>query len=1015
MFPNGFSQGLVTNFFADAFPVLGLKSVEVITEEFLTIQQKAFRGEALTVSDIAKLNGLLANISSSSLPASDKKEIANMTRTGFTLCTDPSETSRQNAKLEDVSIFLLKNCSDEAISHFLGLDTWQSEGNIQEAKARIIHFVRHADGNPQKLDLSNLGLSLLPEKMFPCLVGLTDFFCDGNHLTSLPITIWNVPRLQTLNVSNNKLTSLPAAVENCLGLRKLILNNNCLSSLPVEIGCLSFLGKLDCAGNRFTELPGALIKFKGDVRLNFCSNWILSCPPEFGHLTLDISNQNSPVRAQIQGSVSLVEQEKAKLSPLEIIVEEFLAIQQKLSGGKALSANDILKLNQLLAHISSSSLPNLARKKIARSAGGEFELCTDHLEGLRQCIKLETISRILLGNCSDEAISHFLGLDTWQSEGNTQEAKARIIHSVRDTESDFQKLDLSYLGLSLLPEKMFPCLINLQDFSCDGNKLTSLPASIYNSIKLEKLVVSNNKLKSLPIGIDCLCSLRELELSNNQLRFLPMEINCVRSLRKLELSNNCLSSLPAGMDRMRMLRTLNCAGNRFTELPQILTTFSGSVYLNFSSNHIFSCPPELARRPMLDLSDQNPLVPGDEDLITAEELQAELGAFQTVVEPFGNAFVVSLAAQSDQNPAVRVNRECDWTVHPSWMTVSFDELQAANLVRNRSPQPVPGLLKLKQAVSDTRPDLKNLNLSNLEADTQAWATISLFIDKIVGTDDFIKFPAMTAQRLLLILQLAETNEEYRTAVNAALMEALSSCVDRASFFFCSLEIQKAILEAGNGSLEEMFKVLKGAHAIELFDIWASDFVKRHPDPRVKKEALSVHLALKVEFKKEFCLPIGIEEMNYRFCAHLQPLDYQNARSEVIGKLQNQGPFLEFLLGQEPWLEKLRKDFSSERDVVLHDINQAFAELEKLQGKVAELEGLRKKVAKLEKQQKVGELQEQQIEQLEKWRRRIAKLEGQQVKLTDQEYTERCGALMEKFKAVESAWLKAKTQAILAAG
>ena len=624
-------------------------------------------------------------------------------------------------------------------------------------------------------------------------------------------------------------------------------------------------------------------------------------------------------------------------NPVNIITEKFLAIQQKASKDVALTTADIVALDTLLGDIWDSSLPSNVKTTIIDQMEMVFRPCTSASQKHGRADALQIVSELLLKNCSDEAISHFLGLDTWQSEGHVEEAKARIIHYVHHNERGHQKLDLNNLGLTSLPEQMFPCLINLEDFSCDRNKLRSLPVTIGNLPHLTKLSVSNNLLSSLPAEVKHLIPLKELILRGNRLTSLPKEIGCLSFLSRLD-----------------------CSCNDFTELPQILTSFKGGVHLNFSSNQISSCPPEFARL-TLDISEQG---------ITVTSVRKELRAFETARQAFArNEMAETEEFNRKMNDDIeKLKREmADLHVAFSRQRQEIAQ-QSERIIPSRQQAPrrnADSFSKLKEKVSGARQDLKNLEIPNLQADQRTWPTISLFIDKIIGTVDFEKFPAMTAQRLLLILQLAETNEEFRASMNATLMEALSTCVDRASFFLCPLETQKAILEVGSRSLEEMLKVLKGAYASDLFDAWALDFVKGHSNPMVKEEELSVHLALKVEFKKEFCLPIGIDAMNYRFCAHLEPSNYADARVRVTRIMQNQELFVEFLLGQQPWLEKLRKDFPSEREAALQEVNQAFGELE-----------------------------------------------DQRSKLTDQEYTLRSEVLLKKFIADEKLWLKAKTQAIV---
>lgn len=273
---------------------------------------------------------------------------------------------------------------------------------------------------------------------------------------------------------------------------------------------------------------------------------------------------------------------------------------------------------------------------------------------------------------------------------------------------------------------------------------------------------------------------------------------------------------------------------------------------------------------------------------------------------------------------------------------------------------------LKGAVSDSRQDLKKLQIPKLQEDAAAWVTTSLWLDKLMGSNDFknMNTCSMTAERVLSILKLAEESKEYRAAFNAILTEALSTCIDRATLPLCSLEIQKAIIESKAGSIEQMLKVLKGAFASDLIDAHARQFVKNHHNSAVKREELEVYLGFQVKLKEEFNLPIGIQDVNYFFCSHIEATDLIRAKDEVHSKLQDREKFVECLCQQTAWTEKLVKEYSSERDVFLAPLNAEF-----------------------------GQLEDQMFAQA----------------LNSQQYEVQANALKTRFEAAEKAWLKIKTE------
>ena len=88
-----------------------------------------------------------------------------------------------------------------------------------------------------------------------------------------------------------------------------------------------------------------------------------------------------------------------------------------------------------------------------------------------------------------------------------------------------------------------------------GNKLTSLPAELWQLTSLTVLSLHGNQLTSLPAEIGQLASLEQLVLSENQLTSVPAEIGQLTSLRRLYLDANQLTSLPAAI---RELRAAGC-------------------------------------------------------------------------------------------------------------------------------------------------------------------------------------------------------------------------------------------------------------------------------------------------------------------------------------------------------------------------------------------------------------------------------------------------------------------------
>lgn len=134
----------------------------------------------------------------------------------------------------------------------------------------------------RELDLSNCGLTELPEELFGLAGTLEVLDVGGNRLTDLPPRMAELRALRVLFASGNRfrtsppvLGALPALSQ--LGLRGagiselpaealppairwLTLTDNRLERLPEALGELPQLQKLMLAGNRLTALPGSLAR-----------------------------------------------------------------------------------------------------------------------------------------------------------------------------------------------------------------------------------------------------------------------------------------------------------------------------------------------------------------------------------------------------------------------------------------------------------------------------------------------------------------------------------------------------------------------------------------------------------------------------------------------------------------------------------------------------------------------------------------------------------------------------------
>jgi Leucine-rich repeat (LRR) protein len=527
------------------------------------------------------------------------------------------------------------------------------------------------------------------------------------------------------------------------------------------------------------------------------------------------------------------------------------------------------------------------------------------------------------------------------------------------------RLNCSLNQLTSLPAEIGQ-LTQLTQLSCSQNQLTALPPDIGKLTQLTRLCCFHNQLTALPPEIGQLTRLTGLLCFKNQLTALPTEMGQLTQLQELNCSGNLLNSLPAEIGQLAQLHDLTCSNNQLTSLPREIGQLTQLTSLGCSSNRLTSLPAEIGQLTQLQIL----YCTGNQ----LTSLPVEIGQLTQLEELFcvANQFTSLPLALALLNPEADINfsnnQISELPAELNHLQIDLSN-QRIDRTSNTATLAANSFESFKQVVSSARKDLKNLKVPTLQQ-SEFWPNVSLWLDKLKGSSDFTNqnTRSLTAERVLAILKLAEKNEEYRSALDAILTEALSSCIDRATLPLCPLEIQKAIIEAKAGSLGQMFTVLKGAFAADLIDAYALEYVKNHPNRAVKKEALEVHLAFQLKLKEEFNLPIGIASMNYGFCARLEDANIAQAKAHIHLALQNQEKFIEFLTQQRAWCEKLETDFAAEKMEALAPMHAASEELEEKLFAVPRI-------------------------------------------ITDQEYKSQIEGLKTKFNQVTKAWLKAKTQAL----
>jgi hypothetical protein len=174
----------------------------------------------------------------------------------------------------------------------------------------------------------------------------------------------------------------------------------------------------------------------------------------------------------------------------------------------------------------------------------------------------------------------------------TQHMKTTLQNIQLAKENHETSLDLSYLKLSELPEKLFELSL-LTELDLGVNQLRSIPKEIGQLSSLTALYLYNNQLLSIPKEIGQLSSLRNLHLNTNQLVNIPKEIGQLSSLTGLYLSSNQLLAIPKEIGQLKSLTQLNLLDNQLLNIPKEIGQLISLKYLDLSNNQLTSLPIEL--------------------------------------------------------------------------------------------------------------------------------------------------------------------------------------------------------------------------------------------------------------------------------------------------------------------------------------------------------------------------------------------------------------------------------------
>jgi hypothetical protein len=153
---------------------------------------------------------------------------------------------------------------------------------------------------------------------------------------------------------------------------------------------------------------------------------------------------------------------------------------------------------------------------------------------------------------------------------------------VFDLADSLEILDLSNNKLNDLPDAL-ETLVNMRILFLSNNDFEQIPAVLARCPKLEMISFKSNRLTSVGEGVLPIDT-RWLILTDNQIETLPESMEQLHRLQKLALAGNRLQELPASMSACKNLELARLSANKLTSMPDWLFQLPKLAWLAFSGN-----------------------------------------------------------------------------------------------------------------------------------------------------------------------------------------------------------------------------------------------------------------------------------------------------------------------------------------------------------------------------------------------------------------------------------------------
>ncbi len=453
----------------------------------------------------------------------------------------------------------------------------------QYDSVRFLRLEEALQRNPDSvyfLDLSRAQLTYLPEDLFRFknLKGLRlRHNPDLKVETALRLLARQLPQLEYLDLSWNRITVLPSVIGELHRLRYLDLSHNkqlrrvpeSLSDLPLEVfrckrcywldietlfvylSAIPELRAIDLSYCQLFSLPWNAKDLKQVEALSLFGNLIVRLPPSMVEMEnlrwLDL-RRNPWIRAEQVLPIL------AEIPQLEVLLLSECDLREWLSV-RGFPQLRILALQSNRLQKVSSAICTYSNLEVLLLGTIMLGFRDNQLEKLPACMHRLQRLRML-----DVRANRLEVLPSWVWQLPNLEWADFSLNRI----ATFER----YRGEARAP---------IQVLLLGGNAYTRLPDVICTVDELRVLDISgfyfhpaSMKLKTLPACIGNLKHLEVLRIRDQVISRVPRSVTTLVNLRTLDLADNLLKSLPSSIDGLSQLERLILAANELTKLPASL-------------------------------------------------------------------------------------------------------------------------------------------------------------------------------------------------------------------------------------------------------------------------------------------------------------------------------------------------------------------------------------------------------------------------------------------------------------